>query len=408
MLDRFCDVRRQSEALCEDLEPEDFVVQSMPDASPVKWHLAHTTWFFERMVLAEFAANYTPFHPGFDYLFNSYYLSVGQMHSRAQRGLLTRPTVDQVRAYRHRVDECIQDLMTRDHRYADVIASRVAIGLAHEEQHQELLLTDLKHAFSLNPLEPVYSRRRKDSLPQARGNVAAAPIAIDGGVYEVGHHGPGFAFDNESPRHRVYLHPFEIHSRPVSCAEYIEFMADGGYLRPELWLSEGWVVVEQTGARMPLYWRNEDGCYTVFTLLGRKGVVPDEPICHLSYYEADAYARWAGARLPSEAEWEVAASAARGEAGFALHPAPVVGDPGTGAWLGGVWEWTRSAYGPYPGFRPLNGALAEYNGKFMCSQMVLRGGSCVTPRGHIRLTYRNFFHPGARWQFSGVRLASDR
>lgn len=405
--DRFIQVRAQSEALCARLEPEDLVVQSMPDASPAKWHLAHTTWFFERMVLKEFLPHYDSFHPRYDYLFNSYYLTVGMMHPRPTRGLLSRPTVREVLAYRRRIDEQVLQLLIAPQAAASTIETLVTLGLAHEEQHQELLLTDLKHAFSCNPLEPRYTSESDRPAPAALPHVER--VHVDGGLYEIGHDGIGFAFDNEGPRHSIHLNPFAIATRPVSCGEYLAFIADGGYRRPELWLSDGWAILERSSDKLPLYWRHDADNYDVFTLHGRRAVVAAEPVCHLSYYEADAFARWAGARLPTEAEWEVAATiAAPRETPQGAHPDVLQPTGDMQQVLGGVWEWTQSAYGPYPGFRPLPGALGEYNGKFMCSQVVLRGGSCATPRGHIRLTYRNFFPPSARWQFSGLRLAYDR
>ncbi len=399
---RYRAVRRLTERLCEPLEVEDYQLQSMPDCSPPKWHLAHTTWFFETFVLAAHDPGHRPFHPLFNYLFNSYYEAVGDRWPRPARGLLSRPTVAEVYDYRRSVDERMVRLLDR----ADAaVAPLVELGLNHEQQHQELLLTDLKHGFALNPLRPAYA----DVSPRAAS--AAQPLrweARPAGLHWLGHEGSGFAFDNESPRHKVYVQAHEIASRPVTAGEYLAFVEDGGYDRPELWLSDGWAARRQHGWTAPLYWERAAGGWQLFTLHGMRPLDPAEPVCHVSYYEADAYARWAGARLPTEAEWEVAAAGREVDGNFLesgrLHPAP---DPGTGQFFGDVWEWTASPYAAYPGYRPAAGALGEYNGKFMCNQMVLRGGSCATPAGHVRPTYRNFFPPDARWQFSGVRLAKD-
>ncbi|MCB9752046.1 MAG: ergothioneine biosynthesis protein EgtB [Myxococcales bacterium] len=407
-------VRAATEALAAPLSAEDQVAQSMADASPTKWHRAHTTWFFETFVLGPGVADYAPFHPAFAHLFNSYYVSVGTMHARPQRGLLTRPPLATIAAYRRHVDAQLLALLGGELRLSgglarDELLARVEIGLHHEQQHQELIVTDLKHLLSHNPIAPVYRARPED----ARG--VAAPldwIAHEGGVHELGFAGAGFHFDNEGPRHRVFLEPFALASRLVTNAEYQAFIDDDGYARPELWLSDGWATSSREGWRAPLYWR-ADG--RVFTLAGERARADDEPVCHVSYYEADAYARWAGARLASEQEWEIMARASSPLATSAgvfadhgrLHPAPAAastsGEPAQ--LFGDVWEWTSSAYAAYPNYRPLPGALGEYNGKFMCNQFVLRGGSCATPRDHIRATYRNFFYPPARWQFSGIRLA---
>ncbi len=402
---RFEAVRAATEALCAPLSAEDMVVQSMPDASPAKWHLAHSTWFFETFLLASREPCFAPFHPTYGFLFNSYYDAVGPRHARPKRGLLTRPPVDEVRAYRRQVDGRVLALLARglDRGAAAVLE----LGLHHEQQHQELLLTDLKHALAENPLQPAYA-------PPLRAACLTAPplgwVEHAGGLHEIGHHGPGFAFDNEGPRHRVWLEPFAIATRAVTCGEYLAFIEDGGYRRPELWLADGFAAVVARGWEAPLYWERTGGAWTVFTLHGPRPLDPEEPVTHVSLYEADAYARWAGARLPTEQEWEIAAHGAGTEGTFAgggrFHPA-VAGGGGLAQFLGDVWEWTRSAYGPYPGFQPAAGALGEYNGKFMCNQFVLRGGSCATPAGHVRPSYRNFFYPEARWQFSGIRLARE-
>ncbi len=397
-------VRAATHRLCEPLEIEDYGLQSMPDTSPVKWHLAHTAWFFETFVLAEVLPSYAPFHPRFGYLFNSYYETVGRMHPRPQRGLLSRPTVAEVQRYRKHVDEHVLRWLEAGNATSEQLAV-VELGLHHEQQHQELILTDLKHGLSHNAIRPVY-------VPQpARASGTPRPLnwlAHDGGVHPVGFEGNGFHFDNEGPRHDTLLQPFEIADRPVTCGEYLAFMRDGGYARSDLWLSAGWGTVQSRGWTAPLYWEERDGDWWVFTLHGMQPVDPAEPVVHVSLYEADAYARWAGARLPTEFEWECAlgdrdATGTFQESG-AHHPRPVA--DGVHA-FGDAWVWTRSAYGPFPGYQPPAGALGEYNGKFMCSQLVLRGGSCATPRAHVRPTYRNFFYPPDRWQFSGIRLARE-
>jgi ergothioneine biosynthesis protein EgtB len=409
LADAFRSVRGQSVALCAPLETEDYVVQSMPDVSPPKWHLAHSTWFYETFLLAPSDPRYEPFHPGFNYLFNSYYEGVGARHPRAQRGLLTRPTIAEVRRYR----ECVDERMVAFIQHAGEAEWRrveplLTLGLHHEQQHQELLLTDIKHILGTNPLRPAY----RADLPTS--GAITAPLLewlpSPGGVRQIGHDAPGFAFDNEGPRHSVYVQPHRLASRLVTNGEYREFMADDGYRRPELWLSDGWRAVNEHGWSAPLYWEPHGDGWRVMTLGGLREVSPAEPVSHVSFYEADAFARWSGARLPTEAEWETAAgglpvSGNLVEAGR-LHPAPAP-EPGLTQLFGDAWEWTQSPYSPYPGFRPAPGAVGEYNGKFMCNQMVLRGGSCATPASHVRATYRNFFSPEARWQFTGLRLATD-
>jgi len=386
LLERYHSVRSASLQVASPLSAEDQCVQSMPEASPTKWHLAHTTWFFEALVLQPQMAGYRCFDARYSHLFNSYYEALGPRHARALRGLLTRPAQHEVLSYRRYVDDAVEALIRSGAADARVEAL-VELGLNHEQQHQELMLTDIKHAFYLNPLKPAYRPGGACGIDQP------APMrwtAHEGGIREIGHDGESFSFDNERPRHRVLLPPFQLASRAVTCGEYLEFMHDGGYRRPELWLSDGWAAVQSEGWLAPLYWEaDDDGLRSVFTLQGLRPLDPAEPVCHLSFYEACAYASWAHARLPTEFEWETAAA----------------------AWLppveGPVWQWTRSSYDPYPGFQPSSGPIGEYNGKFMVGQLVLRGGSWATPPGHARITYRNFFAPGARWQFSGLRLARD-
>lgn len=410
LADQYTETRSFTEKLVTGLAAEDMVVQSMADVSPTKWHLAHTSWFFERFVLMDHLAGYMPLDPVYLYLFNSYYQQAGERHCRDQRGYISRPTVTEVMAYRQHVDAAIRELIAAvDEGVLVEIAPLLTLGVHHEQQHQELLLTDIKHVFSVNPMRPVY-REMKVGGPVA----AVAPVAwagFDAGVYEIGHSGPAFAYDNETPRHRVFLESFEIADRLVTNGEYLEFINDGGYQRPEIWLSLGWTMVEEHAWSEPFYWEKRDGEWMLFTLRGMERLNPSEPVCHLSYYEADAFARWAGARLPTEAEWEVAAVGVAIEGNFVeqdrYHPAPVAPAAGIRQLYGDVWEWTSSAYAPYPGFRAAAGAVGEYNGKFMCNQYVLRGGSCATSRTHIRPTYRNFFPPEAAWQFTGLRLARD-
>jgi ergothioneine biosynthesis protein EgtB len=405
----YVETRALSLALSQPLSPEDMTVQSMADASPTKWHLAHTTWFFETFVLCPFGRDYRVFDGTFGFLFNSYYEALGARHPRPERGLLTRPTVDEVLCYRRHVDEAIGMLLVEGGQNAETgetMEALITLGIHHEQQHQELILTDIAHAFSRNPLRPAY---RPAPVPSTAAAPPVAWIERPGGLVEIGHGGKDFAFDNEGPRHRVFLAPYRLASRPVSNGEWIRFIADGGYRRPELWLSDGWARAMAEGWLAPLYWEEDDeGCFRTFGLRGMGPVEEAAPVCHISFYEADAFARWAGKRLPTEAEWEDAAHSLEplGNTLGSGHLAPRPGTPTPGLhqMFGDVWEWTGSAYQPYPGFRPAAGAVGEYNGKFMCNQMVLRGGSCVTPDGHVRATYRNFFYPHQRWQFSGVRL----
>jgi ergothioneine biosynthesis protein EgtB len=404
-------VREMTETICHPLVPEDYVVQSMPDVSPTKWHLAHTSWFFETFILVPHAPGYRVFNSHFAYLFNSYYVAVGDRHCRQNRGQLSRPTVAEVYAYRRYVDEqmlrWVAGLSETD---LSATRSLIEVGLHHEQQHQELMLTDIKHVFWVNPMRPAY----KPAAPRGAADVPPMKwIAYDEGVRWIGHDGDGFAFDNELPRHRVFLESFKLASRLVTNGEYRRFIAAGGYRRPELWLSAGWATVQEQQWYAPLYWIEQDGHWLNHTLAGLREVADDEPVCHVSYFEADAYARWAGVRLPTEFEWESAAQELPLDGLFleshTFHPSPCDAPDARSLrqMFGNLWHWTRSQYSPYPGYAPAAGALGEYNGKFMCNQFVLRGGSVATPHSHIRRTYRNFFAPDARWQFSGIRLASD-
>ncbi len=401
---RFACIRSTTLDLCRHLRTEDFVVQSMPDVSPTKWHLAHVTWFFERFVLSAHLPGYRVFDDRYDYIFNSYYYTAGEMHARPERGILTRPTVDDVLNYREHVDAAMQDLLEARGDDAE-IEFLVTLGLNHEQQHQELLLTDIKHVFSCSPLFPAVNPEL--SLPTSAKPPSYSYNKGPSGITEIGATGTGFSFDNETPRHTTLLHPHEIGSRLISNGEYLEFMRDGGYEKPALWLADGWTTIRERGWNRPLYW-TEDGS-SEFTLGGMRELDIHAPVTHVSYYEADAFARWAGARLPSEAEWEVAANsqALSGNLMQSGYWHPVAADKGQSQFFGDVWEWTSSSYAPYPGFKPLEGTLGEYNGKFMCNQMTVRGGSCVTAEDHIRASYRSFFYPDARWQFLGVRLAKD-
>ncbi len=412
VVEAYREVRARTEALCDPLEPDDFNIQTMPDVSPVKWHIAHVTWFFETFILRSYLADYEAFHPRFAHLFNSYYETVGTFHPRPERGFLNRPTVKEIFAYRAHVNEAMERLLGQvEHPDRETIEFLAQVGLNHEQQHQELMLTDLKHVFANNPLRPVY---RDVELPSA----VATPMDwrdLEGGLVEIGHSGAledGYFYDNETPVHKVWLEPYRLASRPVTNGEFIAFMEDGGYGRSDLWLSEAWATVRDQGWQAPFYWEKlEDGAWGQMTLCGLRAVDRNAPVVHVSFFEADAFARWAGKRLPNEAEWEVAACDQPIEGTFQgdglFHP---VGPESKGllnGLYGDVWEWTSSPYAPYPGFKPLGGSLGEYNGKFMCSQFVLRGGSCATPKDHIRPTYRNFFYPKDRWQFSGFRLAED-
>ncbi len=416
LAERYATIRAQSMTLAAPLSDEDAQVQAMPDASPAKWHLAHLTWFFETFVLERHEPDFAPFDTSFRVLFNSYYQGIGEQHPRAQRGLITRPTLADVKRYRAQVDARMQALLAARPE-AEGLTELVELGLHHEQQHQELLLTDIKYAFSRNPVAPAYAKR----WPMAR--VQPQPLRWfrhPGGVVECGHQPErdgAFTFDNETPRHRVYLVPFEIASRPTTNGDYLAFIEDGGYERPEFWLAKGWDWLHETtvARRSPLYWRSGASGWECFTLQGMVEIDRHTPVCHLSYFEADAYARWAGARLPTEFEWEQAARALKPLArdNFAdrgaFHPLPQTQalDDQPVQMFGDVWEWTSSAYAAYPGYRPLPGAVGEYNGKFMCDQFVLRGGSCATPAGHVRASYRNFFPASAQWQFSGLRLTRD-
>ena len=407
-------VRQATLALISGLSPEDCALQSMPDASPAKWHLAHTSWFFETFVLEQTVPGYRHFHPEFRVLFNSYYVGVGERHPRPERGLLSRPGLEEILRYREYVDTCMQRVLHGADALPQNMRDLIELGLHHEQQHQELMLTDLKHLLSRNPLKPAYRAKGNERPARARQSAAALQwIHYSGGLHATGHDGGGFAFDNELPRHRVFVEDHALGSRLVTNGEYLAFIEVGGYARPELWLSEGWDTLQAQHWQAPLYWEKHDGQWQTFSLFGMETPDPAAPVCHVSYFEADAYARWAGARLPFETEWEAAASRVDADGNFveegALRPLPAqAGAAGcTQQMFGDVWEWTHSAYSPYPGYRTAPGAVGEYNGKFMANQYVLRGGSFATPRSHIRATYRNFFPSAARWQFSGIRLARD-
>jgi ergothioneine biosynthesis protein EgtB len=406
LAERLVATRSLTEDLAGPLSAEDQTVQSMPDVSPTKWHRAHTSWFFETFLLVPGLAGYRQFHPDYGYLFNSYYQAVGAQYPRQERGLVSRPGIQEITDYRVHVDRAMGSLLER--RLDDPTASLVELGIQHEQQHQELLLMDIKHVLSRNPMLPAYDRIEL-SPPSVPGSTTWT--SHPGGICLLGHEGQGFGFDNEFPRHRVYVEPFALADRPVTCGEWLAFLEDGGYRRPELWLSDGWATVRTEGWECPLYWSRADGAWREFTLGGPIPLNPAQPVCHLSYYEADAFARWAGNRLPTEAEWEVAA-AGRPTGGnlldrSVLHPSPVAVSAADASPFGDVWQWTSSAYSPYPGFEIPAGAVGEYNGKFMVNQYVLRGGSCVTPPDHIRTSYRNFFPASARWVFAGLRLARD-
>ena len=402
-------VRRQSEALCAPLVTEDYGIQTAPEVSPPKWHIAHTSWFFETLLLKPYCRGYQPLNDSFATLFNSYYDTIGDCHPRPQRGLLSRPTVGEVYAYRAHVDEHMAQLLDdNNHPQRSDIEKLTVLGMNHEQQHQELFVTDIKHIFAYNPLRPVY---RDIEIPRGRSAPALDWLAFAGGVQEVGFKGDGFAYDNESPRHKVYLNDFRLASRPVTNGEFIAFINDGGYREPQLWLSDGWHTIARHNWQAPLYWEQRDGGWWSMTLSGMQPVDEQAPVCHVSFYEAAAFARWAGKRLPTEQEWEVAAAGEPVLGNFVdnelLQPIAAPQDSGLVQLYGDIWEWTQSAYTPYPGYRQEYGALGEYNGKFMSSQMVLRGGSCATAFDHIRTTYRNFFYPHERWQFCGFRLAED-
>jgi ergothioneine biosynthesis protein EgtB len=422
LLARYKAVREATMRLCAPLSPEDLMVQSCPEASPVKWHLAHTTWFFETFVLREHVGAYKPFHPDFHWLFNSYYNSLGDMPEKKLRASFSRPPLDAILAYRAHVDAAIDSFLQQP--VVSGAIQRITLGLHHEQQHQELIATDIKHALFTNPLHPAYIEARS----QHKGEVIAPPLewsSFSPGLTEIGFTASSaandvFTFDNETPRHSVYIAPFSLANRLVTCAEYLAFIDQNGYTRPELWLSEGWTTLHDENWQAPLYWQRDSETksgWCVYTLHGFQPLedLSETPVCHLSFFEADAYARWAGHRLPTEFEWEYAATQTVPAAGTDanllesdnLHPTPASHASGLQQLYGDVWEWTASGYTGYPGYKPLPGALGEYNGKFMSSQVVLRGGSCVTPATHIRPTYRNFFTPGTRWQFSGLRLAKD-
>jgi ergothioneine biosynthesis protein EgtB len=409
LLQRYMEMRSMSLQLCSPLSVEDHALQPMADTSPAKWHLAHTTWFFETFVLAQYANGFSPYHPAFRNLFNSYYNAVGERPLRSLRHILSRPSLDEIHAYRIYVDEAMVHLLTSE--LPAEAVKLIDLGINHEQQHQELIVTDVKNGLYANPLRPAYWPTGKHN--DAAADATATPLSWQSfpeGVYSLGFEGSGFAFDNEGPRHNVYLQPFRLASRLVTNGEYLEFMRGGGYSKPTVWLSDGWDAVGNNGWKAPLYWEQRDGDWWNYTMDGMAPLNQAEPVCHVSFYEADAFARWAGARLPNEFEWEIAARSCRVEGNFVesslLHPQPAsIAEP-IAQMFGDVWEWTSSPYVAYPGFKPAAGAVGEYNGKFMCNQMILRGGSCATPQSHIRASYRNFFPPHVRWQFMGLRLAN--
>jgi ergothioneine biosynthesis protein EgtB len=398
-------VRGVTEDLIQPLKPEDTVVQTAIHVSPTKWHLAHTSWFFETFVLSEYVPDYKPFHPQYRYLFNSYYNGIGEPFPRERRGMLSRPTLSEVKEYRAHVNECMSAIYD-DGLVNEEIQERITLGLQHEQQHQELILTDIKAVLSENPLAPAYCDA---PAGPARSESSSEWLAFEEGLREIGHVGDGFFMDNEGPRHRAYVQAFELASSPVTNREFLRFVEDAGYQRPEFWLADGWACAQQAGWTAPEYWKRSQDRWSIWTLAGQRPLWDSTPVCHVSFYEADAYARWAGARLPTEEEWEVAAEGRALEGNFLesgnYHPMAASDKNESLQLFGDVWEWTSSPYRPYPRYQPSQGAIGEYNGKFMCNQMVLRGGSCVTSRTHIRSTYRNFFEPYARWQFSGLRLA---
>ncbi len=412
LIERYRQIRNFSTRLSGGLQPEDCVVQSIPDVSPTKWHLAHTSWFVETFILKVWAPDYQPAVPEYAYLFNSYYNAAGNMHRRDLRGLISRPTLAETRRYREHIDDSVIDLISSaDEKLLAELEPVLILGFHHEQQHQELLVTDIKHVFAQNPLHPIFEART--SSEKSKGVSPQKFLPFDEAIISVGHEGAEFSYDNEGPRHRALVPAFALASRPVTNGEFIEFIEAGGYTRSEYWLSLGWTTLNEQRWEAPLYWEKRDGAWWNFTLSGFRPVDENEPVTHVSYFEADAFANWSGARLPTEFEWEHAAANLPMEGNFVeterFHPAPASSSHGENLtqMFGDVWEWTRSSYSPYPGYHAAPGALGEYNGKFMCNQYVLRGGSCATSRTHIRATYRNFFQPEKRWQFTGIRLARD-
>jgi len=411
LLNSYKKVRSFSHKLAKPLSKEDYVVQSMPDVSPTKWHLAHTSWFFEAFVLSKIINKYRSLHPQYNFLFNSYYVQVGERHSRPKRGLISRPTVDEVFEYREYVDKnMLKVFKNTDEKKFKKFAEIIEIGIHHEQQHQELIVTDIKHVLSENPLFPIY-KKSKDSK-NSKNITQLHWVNFEGGIHTIGNEGDKFGYDNEFPVHKMYIEPFLLASRLVTNGEYMEFINNGGYSKPELWLSDGWNTVSSNNWNAPLYWIKNGNNWNQFTLGGLKKIDINQPVCHLSFYETEAFARWAGGRLPTEFEWEIASQEQKIEGNFVesgnFHPDSIKNGNGKLSQMyGDVWEWTRSPYSPYPGYNPPPGALGEYNGKFMCNQMVLRGGSCATSKSHIRNSYRNFFPPDSRWQFMGLRLAKD-